>query len=141
MSVVSKEFNSVLKLNAETSVFEQASDLQAQAARVGFDWPDVQAVLEKVDEELTELKEAIAQPDDKAHIEEELADLIFVLVNVGRHLGLPLETTLAKANQKFIERFHYIEKQAQAQDRPISDLSLDEMDFFWTKAKHHIGNP
>ena len=135
MSAMSQEFNSLLRIDESQSVFKQACDLQAQAATVGFDWPNVQAVLEKVDEELAELKEAITEQHGADKIEEELADLLFVLVNVGRHLNAPLESVLPKANQKFVDRFRYIEQQANAQQRNIAELTLDEMEALWCEAK------
>lgn len=131
---MSNESNSILSIDDTESVFEQARTLQQQAASAGFDWPDLQSVLSKVDEELAELKEAISSGDEQ-HTQEELADLLFVLVNLGRHLDVSLEAVLPQAIQKFIKRFHQIEHSARAQGKALHTLSLEQMEVAWLKAK------
>ncbi len=106
--------------------------LQEKTAQAGFEWEQVEDVWKKVEEELAELREAVQTGQDKAHIEEELGDVFFALVNYARFLGIDPETALEKVNRKFKERFEYIERHAP---RPLSDMSLEEMDALWNEAK------
>jgi ATP diphosphatase len=112
----------------------RAEKLQKRAARVGFDWPDVALVLDKITEEARELAEARRTlPQDK--IAEEMGDLLFVMANLARHLGVDPEDALRRTNAKFTRRFAYIEAAlAQAGKRP-ADSDLAEMDALWTDAK------
>lgn len=112
----------------------KAYALQKQAAKVGFDWPDVGGALDKLCEEAEELREAWQQGDAK-HVEEELGDLLFGAGNVARKLKLDPELALAGTNAKFMRRFRYIEEQAQAQGRQVESMSLEEMDALWEAAK------
>jgi len=109
----------------------QAQTYQKRAARVGFDWPDIQGVLDKVCEELDEVRNA---PDNEARTAE-MGDLIFALVNLARWLKIDAESALREANARFRERFAYIEQAARQQGRPLDELSLDEMDALWNEAK------
>lgn len=113
----------------------RAEKLQKRAARVGFDWPNVTHVLDKVDEEWAELREAIATGNDKVHMAEELGDLLFVLANVARHLKIDAEECIRNANAKFERRFHYIEEQFGKRGKPLSEGSLEEMETLWVEAK------
>ena len=108
----------------------RAVKLQAKAARVGFDWPSVQDVYKKVDEEISELRDA---PQEKRL--EELGDLLFAIANIGRHYGIDAEEALRSANRKFERRFAYIEKELQARGKTPAQSNLDEMDSLWNKAK------
>lgn len=112
----------------------RSQKLQKRAARVGFDWPDVDAVMEKVEEELDEVKEAIASSVSE-DIEEELGDLMFVLVNVCRKSGLDAEETLKKANGKFEARFKAMERAAEESGEVFSQLPLNEQEKLWQQAK------
>jgi len=105
---------------------ERAQKLQRRAARTGFDWPDVQGPRAKIDEELAELD---AESEPKAR-SEELGDLLFALVNLARHLNIDAEESLRKANRKFEARFRAIETAPG-----FRDLSLDEMEALWVRAK------
>jgi ATP diphosphatase len=105
---------------------ERAMKLQRRAARTGFDWPDVTGPRAKVDEELAELDAETEQPAR----EEELGDLLFAVVNLARHLNIEPEEALRKANRKFERRFRAIETEPG-----FSDMSLDEMEALWTRAK------
>lgn len=109
----------------------RAIKLQKRAARVGFDWPDATHVLRKLTEEATELVEAT----DAAHQKEEFGDLLFVMVNLGRHLGVDAEEALRDANAKFTRRFRHIETALSDQGRTPSDSTLEEMDQLWDEAK------
>ena len=113
---------------------KRAQKLQKRAARVGFDWPDAGRVLDKVDEELAEVREAIDE-GDPAHIAEEIGDLVFVCTNLGRKLDVDVETATRNANAKFERRFRHIENRLDEQGRSPSDASLEEMEALWVEAK------
>ncbi|KEO59334.1 nucleoside triphosphate pyrophosphohydrolase [Thioclava indica] len=112
----------------------RAIKLQNRAARVGFDWPSTDQVLDKIVEEARELEEARDElgPDELA---EEYGDLLFVMVNLGRHLGLDPEAALRAANSKFTRRFNYIENELQARGKAPKDSDLAEMDALWDQSK------
>lgn len=112
----------------------RAEKLQKRAARVGFDWPDIAMVIDKIAEEARELAEARATlPQDK--IAEEMGDLLFVMANLARHLKVDPEDALRRANAKFTRRFAFIEAElAKAGKRP-ADSDLAEMDALWDDAK------
>jgi len=112
----------------------RAVKLQDRAARVGFDWPDATAVLDKIAEETAELVEARDAGDD-ARVAEEYGDLMFVMANLARHLRLDPEAALRAANAKFTRRFRAIETALAADGRSPSDSSLAEMDALWDAAK------
>ena len=112
----------------------KAKELQKEAAKVGFDWPDINPVLDKVKEELVELQEA-KQSGNQVEIELEFGDLLFALVNVARHYQIDPEEALFKTNQKFSRRFGYIEKKVAESGRSFSDYKLEELDTFWNEAK------
>tara|TARA_B100000965_G_scaffold315047_1_gene275206 strand:+ start:790 stop:1545 length:756 start_codon:yes stop_codon:yes gene_type:complete len=112
----------------------KARRIQEKASGVGFDWNNVDRVIEKVDEEITELKEAIVNNDG---IEEELGDVLFTIVNVSRHLNINPEQSLKKSINKFIGRFKLIEKDLKSKKINMKDLSLDELDIIWEKNKNN----
>jgi ATP diphosphatase len=113
----------------------RAVKLQNRAARVGFDWPDAGAVLDKIAEETAELVEAQAAGEDGARVFEEYGDLLFVMANLARHLGLDPEAALRAANAKFTRRFEAIEAALAAEGRAPADSDLAEMDALWEAAK------
>jgi ATP diphosphatase len=118
----------------------RAVKLQDKAAKVGFDWPSLAPVFDKLKEELAELEQAIAAGDGehaahKARIAEEFGDLLFVVANVARHLKVDPETALRSANQKFVRRFQRIEELLAAQGRTPGQSTLAEMDRLWDQAK------
>lgn len=112
----------------------RAEKLQKRAANHGFDWPDYPPVLDKIDEELAELKEAI-DLNDEQHIEEELGDLIFACVNLGRHRGINLESCLRRANRKFESRFQAMEGIANNNNLDFESLSLGAKNDLWEQVK------
>lgn len=112
----------------------RAEKLQKRASNHGFDWPDYRPVLDKVDEELAELREAI-ELNDARHIEEELGDLIFACINLGRHRGINLDTCLRRANQKFEARFRDMEVIAENDNLDFEGLSLEEKNDLWLQVK------
>jgi MazG family protein len=112
----------------------RAQKLARRAARVGFDWTRPEEIFPKIDEELGELKDAIASQSQE-DIREELGDLIFVLTNAARHLNVNSETALNETSDKFERRFRYIEDVLKARGRSLEDASLQEMDELWDEAK------
>ncbi len=117
----------------------RAQQLQARAARVGFDWPAIEPVLKKVREELREFEKA-RRSRSKIRMEEELGDVLFALVNLARFLKTNAENVLRKTSQRFIHRFRYIEQAAAKKGRPVQDLSFSEMDRLWEEAKRWPGS-
>ena len=112
----------------------RAEKLQKRAARVGFDWPDIGQVVDKIAEEARELAEARESlPQDK--IAEEMGDLLFVMANLARHLKVDAETALRDANAKFVRRFHFIEAELEKRGKTPDESDLEEMDALWTRAK------
>lgn len=112
----------------------RAAKLQKRAAQVGFDWPDALPVVDKVREELDEVLEAMASADAAA-MAEEIGDLLFVSVNLARHLKVDPESALRGANAKFERRFRFIEQALRDSGRRIEDCNLEEMDMLWGEAK------
>lgn len=112
----------------------EAQKMQHKAAKVGFDWDDVAPVWEKVAEEIGELKEAIAEKD-QAHVEEELGDLVFAVVNLARFLKIDAETALRCCSRKFRKRFQHVEQEVQDRGGDWKKFTLEELDRFWEAAK------
>lgn len=117
----------------------RAAKLQKRAAQVGFDWPEALAVVDKVREELDEVLEAMAD-NDTAAITDEIGDLLFVVVNLARHLKVDPETALRGANAKFDRRFRFIEQALRDSGRPMEDCTLEELDALWGEAKRQEKN-
>ena len=119
----------------------RAVKLQKRAAEVGFDWPSPAPVLAKAEEEIAELKAAIdetpkgAQTKPTKRVAEEFGDLLFVMANIARHLGVDPEAALRDANAKFVRRFRSIEAALAAEGRKPEDATLEEMDQLWDEAK------
>ncbi|MBD3343873.1 MAG: nucleoside triphosphate pyrophosphohydrolase [Chitinivibrionales bacterium] len=116
----------------------RAEKVQRRVARIGFDWTDMKPVLDKVEEEFGEFREALAM-DDQEHAMEELGDIMFALVNVARHNKICAEDALRMTVKKFINRFRYIEDQYKKQGKDIRKASLEEMDLFWNESKGKVG--
>ena len=114
---------------------QRGQRMQEKASRVGFDWPGVHGVLDKLHEELTELAEARREKQDDPHVREELGDVFFTIVNLSRALGIDAETAMREANEKFYRRFSFMEERAAADGKALSDLSLDELEELWQLAK------
>jgi len=111
----------------------QAQEYQDRAARVGFDWPEIEGVLDKVKEEIEEIKNA----ETNFELASEIGDLFFALVNVARWKKVDSESVLRGTNTKFKKRFAYVEEGAKRQGRNLSDLTLEEMESLWNEAKKH----
>lgn len=116
---------------AALPALSQAQEYQERAARVGFDWPEIEGVLDKIREEIEEIKTA----ENPEQVKGELGDLFFVLVNLARWREVDAESALREANLKFKRRFAHVEKGAREMGRNLSDMTLEEMDSFWNKAK------
>ena len=114
---------------------QRGQRMQEKAARVGFDWPNIGGILDKLREELEELAEAQRIKQDDPHVREELGDVFFTIVNLSRALGIDAETAMREANEKFYRRFGFMEERAAAEGKSLSDLSLDELEELWQLAK------
>ncbi len=113
----------------------KAYRIQEKASGVGFDWDHADDVWNKVLEEMQELKEAVhagASQEDKEH---ELGDLLFAIINYARFVDVNPEDALERTNRKFMKRFQYIEEKAKEGQKPLNEMSLDEMEVFWNEAK------
>jgi len=113
----------------------QAQEYQDRAARVGFDWPEVEGVLDKIKEEIEEIKNA----ETDFELASEIGDLFFAIVNLARWKKVDAESVLRTTNAKFKKRFAYVEQGAKKQRRNLSDLSLEEMESLWQEAKRKDG--
>lgn len=114
----------------------RATKIQKKCATVGFDWPDLAPVVDKVREEVDEIAEAQAAiPKNQQHVEEEVGDLLFAVVNLARHLDVDPERALHLANNKFINRFQHIERHFSESGVKLRDTSLDDMEAVWQQAK------
>ena len=120
------------------SALSRATSLQQEAAEYGFDWPNLSLVIDKLDEEVIELKQAIAS-GDLAHISDELGDILFVCLNIARHAKIEAEMSLRNANQKFIRRFDYVKQQMQACGIDMHEQALEQMETFWQQSKSVVG--
>lgn len=109
----------------------RAEKLQEKAARVGFDWPQVDGAIEKFKEEIEEFKQAEKYEQQV----EEIGDILFALVNIGRMKQIEMEQTLQAANDKFTRRFNYIEEKIAAEGKVFEELELEAMDLLWDEAK------
>ena len=113
----------------------RALKLQSRAARVGFDWPDIANVIDKLNEEMLELSQELAKGGDKDRLEDEFGDILFVYANLARHLDIDPEAALRRTNAKFRRRFGYVEQSLAAEGRSPEQSNLEEMDALWNAAK------
>ena len=118
----------------------RAQKLTAKAAKVGFDWPDAVQVIEKIHEELEEVKEA-SSSGERDRIEDEIGDLLFSVTNLARHFGIDPERALRRTNAKFERRFTSVERALRNQGRSLDEASLDEMEKLWVHAKQAEREP
>ncbi|MDH2908573.1 MAG: nucleoside triphosphate pyrophosphohydrolase [Candidatus Eremiobacteraeota bacterium] len=114
---------------------QRGQRMQEKAARVGFDWPGVSGILDKLVEELGELAEAQRGKNDDDHVREELGDVFFTLVNLARALGIDAESAVRDANEKFYRRFTFMERAAAERGVALADLTLEELEELWKRAK------
>jgi len=114
----------------------RAEKLQKRAARVGFDWKTIGPVIDKIEEELGELRSEIeAGKTDQTRITDELGDVLFAVANLARHCKVDPEAALRSTNDKFEKRFRYVEQQLAAQGKKPADATLEEMEALWQEAK------
>jgi ATP diphosphatase len=120
----------------------RAVRLQERAGTVGFDWDDPRVVLAKIREEIEEFEAELDRPDrDEDAFEDEYGDILFAIVNLGRHLAIEPETALRRANAKFMQRFRHIENELNNRGRDLKDASLEEMEALWVEAKEASPDP
>ncbi|VAW26173.1 Nucleoside triphosphate pyrophosphohydrolase MazG [hydrothermal vent metagenome] len=113
----------------------KAYRMQEKVKGVGFEWKERAQVWDKVEEEMNELKTEVEQNTSKDKIEEEFGDLLFALVNYARYAGINPDDALERTNRKFIRRFQYIETQSAKEGHNLTEMTLEEMDVYWNRAK------
>ncbi len=113
---------------------ERAQRISKRVSRVGFDWPSIEGVWQKVDEELAELRQA-AQKSSRKAVEDELGDLLFTLVNLARFKDVSAEEALRKANRRFMKRFRQVELELSRRGKTANESTIEEMDLIWNEAK------
>ncbi len=116
------------------SPISRSQKLQDEAAKYYFDWPEIEPVLDKIEEEITELREAIISKDEK-NIKAEMGDILFACINLARHLHVDADSALSQTNEKFIRRFDYVVKQMQLNGIAFSPKLLEQMEVFWQQSK------
>jgi len=122
----------------------EAHQISARVARVGFDWPDIEGVFEKLQEEVSELKEVISEGNDdqkRDRLEDEIGDMLFVIVNIARYLKIDSESALKRANRKFKTRFQHMENELVRQGKTLEETSLADMEKLWQQAKSELQAP
>jgi ATP diphosphatase len=124
--------------SASLSAINRATVLQSEAAKLGFDWPNIVNVIDKLEEEMHELKHAIeaGNPDE---ISAELGDLLFVCMNIARHARVDAEMALRRTNRKFIRRFDYVSAQMKSAGIDMNQQQLERMEYFWQESKSIVG--
>lgn len=137
-------------VSSKMPALQEAHKISSKAAHVGFDWPQVQGLFEKLSEETHELQEHLRDlpsaganstqkpeipPELRQHVEDEVGDLFFVLVNIARYLSVDPESALRKTNRKFRRRFSWLEEKLREQGRSLEEATLEEMETLWQQAK------
>jgi ATP diphosphatase len=115
--------------------WKRALKLQERAAKVGFDWPDEQPVLDKLVEEVEEVRAEFANGRDKQRLQDEIGDVLFVMVNLARHAGVDFSQALRHANSKFERRFRHMEQMAHTDGKPLPEHDLASQEALWQRAK------
>ncbi len=143
-------------VSSKMPALQEAHKLSSKAAHVGFDWPALQGLFEKLAEETRELQEHVQNipvvrssegekpkvpAELKEKVEDEIGDLFFVLVNIARYLSVDSESALRRTNRKFRRRFGWMEEQLRQQGRTLEEATLDEMETLWQKAKSREEHP
>ena len=113
----------------------RAHEIGTRAAAVGFDWAKTTDVVDKIEEEVAELREAVVHEEGRQRVEEEMGDLLFAIANLARKLGIEPESALRKANDKFTKRFTALEGVFQEQGRSVHDATLEQMEEVWGEVK------
>ena len=120
------------------SAYDRAEKLQTKAAKVGFDWENSDEIIEKIEEEIAEIRSAINKDGVKENLSGEIGDLIFSCINLARYYQIDSELALQMTNKKFIKRFNYIEDSLIKKGKLITETNLEEMDKLWDEAKINI---
>ena len=120
------------------SAYDRAEKLQTKAAKVGFDWENGDEIIEKIEEEIAEIRSAINKDGVKENLSGEIGDLIFSCINLARYYQIDSEVALQMTNKKFIKRFNYIEDSLIKKGKLITETNLEEMDKLWDEAKINI---
>jgi nucleoside triphosphate diphosphatase len=123
------------KANKSATTLNYAVELTQLAASIGFDWPDIEGVIKKIYEELNEVQYEVDNGELAERLHDEIGDLLFACTNLARHLNIDPDSALESTNNKFKRRFEFIENQMLAQEKSLTDCSLDELDALWDKAK------
>ena len=113
---------------------KRSQKIQDRASRVGFDWPDIKGVFDKIREETQELEQALIS-EEKESIKEEIGDLLMIITNLARKLDIDSEEALNRANNKFVNRFNYIEDQLEMKNKEFKDIELKDLDVLWEDSK------
>ena len=113
----------------------RAHEIGTRVAAVGFDWPAARDVVDKIEEEVAELKDAVRGAEGRERAEEEMGDLLFSIANLARKMGIEPESALRKANEKFSARFSALEQELEKQGRAVSDATLEQMEEVWRQIK------
>ena len=116
----------------------KAEKIQIKASRAGFDWRSAESIVEKIEEELLELKQSLGR-NDRESVNEELGDLLFSVINLARFKGESTVEILEKTIKKFYNRFRYIEKEIEKSDLPLEETSIEKMELLWQQAKQFVG--
>jgi ATP diphosphatase len=124
--------------SAALSAINRAKVLQSEAAEIGFDWPHITDVVDKLEEEMNELKLAI-ETGNSDDIRDELGDLLFVCMNIARHAKVNAEMALRRTNRKFINRFDYVSEQMKSAGIEMNQQQLERMEYFWQQSKSIVG--
>jgi tetrapyrrole methylase family protein/MazG family protein len=133
-----KEWRSILEgVPKDSPSLSRAHQLTQRASKAGLDWPDIEGVLKKFDEEMREFREALSL-GDRRRIREEIGDLLFVMANVSRFLKINPEEALNKTLNKFLSRFHYIETSLRRAGKSLHQSNLIEMDRLWEESKRKL---
>ncbi|MFH0976454.1 MAG: nucleoside triphosphate pyrophosphohydrolase [Spirochaetota bacterium] len=115
----------------------KAYRIQQKTSRVGFDWEKSEDIVKKLDEEINEFKEVV-NANDREKIKEEAGDILFTIVNILRHIDVNPEEALSSSTQKFMNRFRYIEQESAKENKNINEMSIEELDALWEKAKKSL---
>jgi XTP/dITP diphosphohydrolase len=135
-SITSEGFRSVLNgVPLSLPAIVKSWRIQEKARAAGFDWEKPEQVWEKVEEEMRELNDEIKNKAAKEKIEDEFGDVLFALINYARFLNVNPEDALERTNKKFIRRFQFLEKESQKDGKKMEEMSLEEMDVYWNRAK------
>tara|TARA_B100000768_G_scaffold145339_1_gene138155 strand:+ start:271 stop:693 length:423 start_codon:yes stop_codon:yes gene_type:complete len=128
------------KAEPTSSSLSDAIELQSLAAQAGFDWPDISGVVDKINEELSEVLAEINIQNNEVRLKNEIGDLLFTCINLARHLNIDPEQALQSGNKKFFDRFTRLEEIVDAEGKNISDHSLVQLEQLWQRVKQEHKN-